>query len=375
LSDLSPLKDLTTLKYLDVSDCPIVNLPKEIVKQGAEAIRNYFKQIEEQGGTEELYEGKLIIVGEGGTGKTTLFEKLKSPTLPIGNTSETHGINIHEGLEIHHADLGTQVFHANLWDFGGQELQYMTHQFFLTPNALYVLMMDARRESPNLAYWFKIISLLGKDALRPENKVSLLLAQLLPDAPPTPQYQWHTQSGALQFRYQYPIMPKGLMSRLIVRLSEHFEIRDNTEIVWKKGAILNIKKDNYECRLMMKEEDEESPSGLRQIIIEVMGDTRYRKYALRKVRDEVDALHEKWFRNINVEEMVPCNCSECKAAKEPTLFKLSVLLNLQKKVSNAAKQCDNSYEMVPITQLLEGVYEADEIDSIRYNAYQTYKNH
>jgi hypothetical protein len=57
------------------------------------------------------------------------------------------------------------------------------------------------------------------------------------------------------------------------------------------------------------------------------------------------------------------------------LFKLSVLLNLQKKVSNAAKQCDNSYEMVPITQLLEGVYEADEIDSIRYNAYQAYKNH
>ena len=537
--------------------------PKEIVEQGHEAILNYFNQIEDQGGTEELYEAKMIIVGEGGTGKTTLFEKLKNPTLPIGNTPETHGINIHEGLEIRHADLGEQLFHANLWDFGGQELQYMTHQFFLTPNALYVLMMDARRESPNLAYWFKIISLLGKDSLRPENKVKLLLvfnkrkgstgkppqyqaildyydtaldtqfieldlaesgkdwaalkdkiecglvnlpivksklpkqwkpirealrvesqtkpyitierfaeicaehrvkdedaqlllsrylhqlgsllhfqddadlldlvilkpewavegvytflkdesiknqygkftaddifkilrsknylkadaqrilrlmsknnfdicyrsvkgnyvaAQLLPDAPPS-QYKWHTQTGALQFRYQYPIMPKGLMSRLIVRLSEHFEIINKTEIVWKKGAILSIKKDNQECRLMMKEDDEESPSGLRQIIIEVMGDVRYRKYALRKVRDEVDTLHERWFRSITVEEMVPCNCSECQVVKEPTLFKLSILLNLQKKTLNAAKQCDLSNEMIPIQLLLEGVYEKDELDT------------
>lgn len=51
----------------------------------------------------------------------------------------------------------------------------MTHQFFLTPRALYVLMMDARRESPNLAYWFKIISLLGRDREDSTEKVQLLL--------------------------------------------------------------------------------------------------------------------------------------------------------------------------------------------------------
>ena len=58
----------------------------------------------------------------------------------------------------------TTGFRTNIWDFGGQELQYMTHQFFLTPRALYVLMMDARREAPNLPYWFKIISLLGRES-------------------------------------------------------------------------------------------------------------------------------------------------------------------------------------------------------------------
>ncbi len=34
-------------------------------------------------------------------------------------------------------------------------------------------MMEARAEAPNLAYWFKIISLLGRE--REDDKVSLLL--------------------------------------------------------------------------------------------------------------------------------------------------------------------------------------------------------
>ena len=140
--------------------------------------------------TVELYEAKMIIVGEGGTGKTTLFEKMKDATHKVGNTPETHGIVIKEGLEIQHSDIGDTIFHANIWDFGGQELQYMTHQFFLTPRAFYVLMMDARKESPNLTYWFKIISLLGKDSETSIEKVPLLLVfNKREGSTGTPQYQ------------------------------------------------------------------------------------------------------------------------------------------------------------------------------------------
>ncbi len=174
VSDLSPLKKIIEKgievkweKYgsgIMIEGCPLSNPPQEIVEQGNAAILRYWKQIEKQGGTVELYEAKMIIVGEGGTGKTTLFEKMKDVNHQVGNTPETHGIIIKEGLEIPHRDIGDNIFHANLWDFGGQELQYMTHQFFLTPRAFYVLMMDARKESLNLTYWFKIISLLGKDS-------------------------------------------------------------------------------------------------------------------------------------------------------------------------------------------------------------------
>ncbi|MEZ4964706.1 MAG: hypothetical protein R2791_05640 [Saprospiraceae bacterium] len=160
-----------------VADCPLISPPPEVVQQGNEAILNYFAQIESQGGTEEILEAKMLIVGEGKTGKTTLFKKMENPAFdPVANpTDETHGINIHEGLPIRHSSLGEKVFYANMWDFGGQELQYMTHQFFLTPRALYVLMMDARTEAPNLPYWFKIISLLGKDRENSNEKVPVLL--------------------------------------------------------------------------------------------------------------------------------------------------------------------------------------------------------
>ncbi|MEZ4964703.1 MAG: COR domain-containing protein [Saprospiraceae bacterium] len=43
-----------------------------------------------------------------------------------------------------------------------------------------------------------------------------VVALLLPDT--APPFNWQKKIGALQFRYQYPIMPKGLISRLIVRV-------------------------------------------------------------------------------------------------------------------------------------------------------------
>jgi len=73
----------------------------------------------------------------------------------------TQGINI-EPWSFKHPENSKIEFKANLWDFGGHEIQYMTHQFFLTPSALYVLVHDNREQTTNFPYWFKIIHLLGK---------------------------------------------------------------------------------------------------------------------------------------------------------------------------------------------------------------------
>ncbi|MCW5204714.1 hypothetical protein VU02_02135, partial [Desulfobulbus sp. N2] len=121
-------------------------------------------------GLRDAFEVKMLIVGEGETGKTTLWNLLQNPKHPVPDDRQqsTVGIQIKEGLEFQHLDRPDDTFYVNLWDFGGQEIQYMTHQFFLTRRSFYVLLADARREAANFPYWLDIINLLGRDSEKKE---------------------------------------------------------------------------------------------------------------------------------------------------------------------------------------------------------------
>ena len=155
-SNLQALQEV----YLDATD-RLQNIPPEILKQGAKGVAVYFKSLAK--GQTDVYEVKMLIVGEGETGKTTLWKKLQDPTyMPSGKEESTVGIQIREGWSFKHTDKKEVDCLVNMWDFGGQEIQYMTHQFFLTPRSLYVLLADGRREVANFPYWLKIINLLGR---------------------------------------------------------------------------------------------------------------------------------------------------------------------------------------------------------------------
>jgi hypothetical protein len=104
-------------------------------------------------------------------------------------------------------------------------------------------------------------------------------------------------------------------------------------------------------------EDDNNPDGLRVIDIAVTGDLRERKFLLRKIHDEVTDIHQQWFKQISVEQMVPCYRSECIKASQPFLFELSILEKfLNKRVDNSI-QCYKSGEQVPVLGLLEGVFD------------------
>ena len=51
---------------------------------------------------------------------------------------------------------------THFWDFGGQDIQYVLHQYFFTESSLYILLADGRKELTNFNYWFEIIATLGK---------------------------------------------------------------------------------------------------------------------------------------------------------------------------------------------------------------------
>lgn len=147
---------------LDLEENPLEDPGPEITKQGKAAVLRFLKELAQQG-VSEVFEVKMLIVGEGETGKTTLWNLLIDADHPVPNPKQepTVGIQIHEGWKFRHLDRPDDTFLVNLWDFGGQDIQYMTHQFFLTRRSFYVLLADGRREVANFPYWLKIISLLG----------------------------------------------------------------------------------------------------------------------------------------------------------------------------------------------------------------------
>ena len=146
-----------------VRGCPLVNPPVEIARRGNKAILNYFRE-RDAGGVDRLYEAKMLILGEGGSGKTSLLRRLYQPALPLpGEQETTHGIAIHR----HEFTLKNgRRFRLNVWDFGGQEIYHATHQFFLTRRSLYLLLDDTRKDHKSVSdegfkYWLELIDLFG----------------------------------------------------------------------------------------------------------------------------------------------------------------------------------------------------------------------
>ncbi|MEG3883412.1 COR domain-containing protein, partial [Microcoleus sp. herbarium19] len=157
---------LEKLQQLDLRGNPIP-IPLEILggKQfyqdpgDLRTILDFYFQTRDPNATEELNEAKLLIVGEGEAGKTTLANKLLNPDYQLKEREpSTEGIDV---LSWEFPQPNGKPFRVHLWDFGGQEIYHATHQFFLTERSLYVLLVDNRRQNPNLCYWLSIIELLS----------------------------------------------------------------------------------------------------------------------------------------------------------------------------------------------------------------------
>ncbi|TRV43292.1 MAG: GTP-binding protein [Microcystis panniformis Mp_MB_F_20051200_S9] len=157
------LAHLVNLKRLVLENNPITNVPPEIIRQGwgkrilddgnPQAIFSYLKDKAKR----PLNELKVLLVGEGDVGKTSLLKRLLHNTF---NSAEpkTPGINIEKWQLPQKPDI-----HLNLWDFGGQKVMQTTHQFFLTKRSLYLLVLDNRKneQQNRLEYWLKLIETYG----------------------------------------------------------------------------------------------------------------------------------------------------------------------------------------------------------------------
>lgn len=165
INDASPLSSLGNLEYLEiVKGNSLTHQPPEIVAKGDDALLNYLREIEVQG-EDYLYEAKVLILGEGRAGKTSLLRRLYQPELPLpAEEATTKGIDIHRHEFSGQAD---QPFRLNIWDFGGQQIYHATHQFFLTKRSLYILVDDTRSNNQSVhdegfKYWLEMIETLSE---------------------------------------------------------------------------------------------------------------------------------------------------------------------------------------------------------------------
>ncbi|MCK5523442.1 MAG: leucine-rich repeat domain-containing protein [Thiomargarita sp.] len=136
-------------------------IPPEILSDNLHPTRitNYYFQLQKD--KIPLNEAKMLIVGQGGVGKTSLVNRL---TKDIYNDAE----NKTEGIQINQwpVKVKDENIRLNIWDFGGQEIMHATHQFFLTKRSLYILVLDARQgeQESRVEYWLKLIQSFGGDS-------------------------------------------------------------------------------------------------------------------------------------------------------------------------------------------------------------------
>ncbi len=147
---------LINLEYFSFEGNPLISPPTEIARKGMEAIRQYFSSL--QAGETPVNQIKVLLVGDGAAGKTSLVKRLLGESFNQ-HEDTTHGISI-RGWEV---EADGQPIKVNIWDFGGQEIMHATHQFFLSKRSLYVLVLDGRKDE-RAEYWLQHIESFGGDS-------------------------------------------------------------------------------------------------------------------------------------------------------------------------------------------------------------------
>ncbi|MBK8038882.1 MAG: leucine-rich repeat domain-containing protein [Verrucomicrobiaceae bacterium] len=163
------LQGLTKLKELTLHGNTALGLPAEVLgprfrasnvdnpPAKPQAILDYY--FAQQKGTRPLNEVKLLLVGRGEAGKTSVSRALRGEVFQK-EQEETPGIEIRPWVL---ACPGGEPVKVHVWDFAGQEITHETHRFFLTERSLYVVVLDGRggQQMEEAEYWLSHVERYG----------------------------------------------------------------------------------------------------------------------------------------------------------------------------------------------------------------------
>ena len=170
LTALPPeIGQLQNLQQLVLRDNPLSAPYPELIERGSDAVLSYLRSLTK--GSTPQYEAKLLLIGEGNVGKTSLVEAMAAKpdersAVFIKDRETTHGINLGQLKLDHPSGDEAKRITLNTWDFGGQDVYRITHQFFFSKRSLGLLVWRPREgeEAGAVKGWLKRIRLRVPDA-------------------------------------------------------------------------------------------------------------------------------------------------------------------------------------------------------------------
>ena len=139
----------------------LTQMPISLFMQDRSLIRAYYEEERKL-----INESKVILLGDGGAGKTYLVNRIFNDGEKLPRTHEpdtTTGILIRDyPMKMENGSIMSVRF----WDFGGQQIMHSMHRCFLTSRSLYVVLLDARNDTQDFQayYWLNNIKSFAPDA-------------------------------------------------------------------------------------------------------------------------------------------------------------------------------------------------------------------
>ena len=171
-----------------------------------------------------------------------------------------------------------------------------------------------------------------------ENTKNYIAPQLLPNK--EPEY-YFPNNDIIHFQYKYKFMPKGIVTRFIVKMHRYIE----NNLVWKSGVVVSSENNKAEVVENLFE---------KIISIKIYGiKAKELKYL---VRQNLQIIHSS-FKNLEYSELIPCNCAECEMDNYQNHYFDLNKLDLALRKNKTTIECQNSFEQVDILSLLDTLKE------------------
>jgi internalin A len=152
--------------------------------------------------------------------------------------------------------------------------------------------------------------------------------------PSQPAYHWD-ESDNLVLRYEYDVMPKGIVRRLIVAL--HYQIAPG-DLLWRSGAVFDYEGSKAEVIEVYRR---------RLLTVRIRGGDP--RVLLGLIDHELGIIHRS-YPGIRFKRVMPCDCEICSVSNEPTIFDVDDLKDFAQEGHQI--QCRRSHQLRDPVELL-----------------------